>query len=114
MQRYKLEPVSSEGLGIIKLGDNSFQAKWTFDGLERWIESRCLDGSSWRKGLLEYGKYLIWFDETPSEEELPETGTTVSLMIDEKKIGDDRTWWVIAYLEDIGKIGVELSNRPSG
>lgn len=115
MSKKVYEQVSDGGSGIIRLGDVSVEGNWDLDGLQLWIETTCLDGNTSRiKGVMEYGKYTIWFDETPSEDDLPNVGTTTLLMIDDKKIGGDATWWVISYLTESNKLGVELCNRPNG
>jgi len=115
MQRKKYEQVHDDGHGIIKVGSVSLAGHWHLDGLQTWLEITLLNGHADRiKGIMEYGKYTIWFDDVPPDDGLPKAGTTTPLMIDDQKIGGDGTWWVITYLSDRGKLGVELSNRPSG
>lgn len=115
MQRRTYKHVHEDGHGIIKLGSVSLAGHWHLDGLQTWLEITLLNGHTDSiKGSMEYGKYTIWFDDPPPDNGLPKTGTTTPLMIDDKKIGGDGTWWVITYLSDRGKLGVELSNRPTG
>lgn len=111
----RCEQVYDAGSGVIRLKSASAQADWEFHGLQQIIETTFLNGKTERtKGIMEYGKYIIWFHEVPAEDDLPKVGVTTSLMIDDKKIGGDATWWVITYLAENGKVGVELCNRPSG
>ena len=112
MRNYKLKPVQDNGSGIARIGNVSVEATWEFDGLQRFVEGLAKGaGSTWVPNGFDYGAYTIWFESSP--EGMPEVGTTTSLMLDDKKIGGDATWWVITYLASNGKIGIELSNRPS-
>ena len=109
MQRKKYEQIHDDGHGIIRLGSLSLAGHWYLDGLQTKLEVATTAGTDWINGGMEYGKYTIWFDELPSQEGPPPYEPT-SLMIDEKLIGN--SWWVVGYLSDRGRLGVELSNRP--
>lgn len=115
MKRVSHEQVSDNGSGVIRLGEVSVEGDWEFFGVRPIIETTFLDGkTNRRKGIWEYTKYTIWFKETVDTDEFPKVETTTPLMIDDKKIGNDQTWWVIGYLAEGDQVGVELCNRPSG
>ena len=107
---YKFKQVNESGEGIIRLGNHSYKGSWELNGLQKIIETKCLDGTVGQvAGLMDYITVNICFHEFPLEDNPPEPDTQTTLMLDSKS---SHEMWVIGYGEYNGSLTCELSNRP--